>query len=199
MNIRQLGKHLLPSLVLCLPGIALAHSGSDGGAHHIAGFVDGFAHPFTGADHLAAMIAVGIWSAMTARRIWVAPVSFAGLLLIGALMGMAGIALPLVEPMIAASLLVLGLFVAARVRMPAGASALLVGAFSVFHGVAHGTERAAAGHAAAALGGMVLATMLLHVTGLIAGRMLTRADAWWPRLLGGGVALLGAGFLAGVI
>jgi urease accessory protein len=195
----NVGKKLLFALALCAPGLALAHTGNDGGAHHLTGFIEGFAHPLTGLDHLAAMIAVGIWSAMTARRIWVAPISFAALLFVGACAGMAGVVLPAVEPMIAASLLVLGLLVAARVRLPAGAGALLVGVFAVFHGLAHGSELAAAGNAAAALAGMVLCTMVLHTTGLVLGRILTRADAWWPRALGAAVTLLGAAFLGSVI
>ena len=49
-----------------LPLAASAHTGVDGGLHH--GLVAGFMHPLTGADHLAAMVAVGVWSALSARR-----------------------------------------------------------------------------------------------------------------------------------
>jgi 2-vinyl bacteriochlorophyllide hydratase len=42
-------------------------------------------HPFTGLDHLLAMLAVGLWAAQAPRRIWVAPVAFANLMLVGAL------------------------------------------------------------------------------------------------------------------
>jgi len=104
-----------------LPLAASAHTGVDGGLHH--GLVAGFMHPLTGADHLAAMVAVGVWSALSARRAWPdllwAPLAFAGMLLAGALVGLAGLQLPAGEPMIAASLLVLGLLVAARVHLPA--------------------------------------------------------------------------------
>uniref|UniRef100_UPI001ABCC76F HupE/UreJ family protein n=1 Tax=Variovorax paradoxus TaxID=34073 RepID=UPI001ABCC76F len=104
-----------------LPLAASAHTGVDGGLHH--GLVAGFMHPLTGADHLAAMVAVGVWSALSARRAWPdllwAPLAFAGMLLAGALVGLAGLQLPAVEPMIAASLLVLGLLVVTRVHLPA--------------------------------------------------------------------------------
>ncbi|MFT4172646.1 MAG: HupE/UreJ family protein [Rhodocyclaceae bacterium] len=198
MNAHRIGKALLTGLAL-LPTLALAHTGADGGAHHLAGFPEGFAHPFTGIDHLAAMVAVGVWSAMTTRRAWTAPVSFASLLLVGALMGIGGVALPAVEPMIAASLLVLGLLVAARVRMPLSAGAMLVGVFALFHGLAHGTELAGAHSVVGALAGMVLGTALLHICGLAVGRVLMRANVWWPRVLGGGVALLGAGLIGGLV
>src|ERR1700712_4493274 len=103
---------LIAALAL-LPLAASAHTGVDGALHH--GLVSGFMHPLTGADHLAAMVAVGLWGGLAGRRAWPdllwAPLGFAAMLLVGALIGLAGIQLPAVEPMIAASLLVLGLLV----------------------------------------------------------------------------------------
>ena len=183
--------------VLLLPLAASAHTGVDGGMHH--GFVTGFMHPLTGADHLAAMVAVGLWSALAARRgpdlPW-APLAFAGMLLVGALMGLAGVQLPAVEPMIAASLLVLGLLVATRIHLPAAVAAAVVGAFAVFHGVAHGHELAGEQGAALTLAGMVAATVLLHLAGIATGWALRHANAWLPRVAGAAVVALGATLLS---
>ncbi len=180
------------TLAAALPLAAAAHTGADAGHHH-HGFSAGLLHPLTGLDHLAAMLAVGVWSALAARStrelLW-APLAFAAMLLAGALAGLAGATLPGVEPMIAASLLVIGLLVAARLRLPGPAAAVLVGAFAVFHGIAHGTELAGA----AALAGMVLATAVLHAAGIAIGWQL-RARALLPRLAGAGVALFGATLL----
>ncbi len=181
---------------------ALAHPGADAGSHHGLTWLDilaaGFTHPLAGPDHLAAMLAVGLWSALAARGrgMWLAPLAFMGMLLLGALAGMAGLALPGVEPTIAASLLVLGLLVAARRQLPAAAGALLVGGFALFHGLAHGSELAAGGHAAAMLAGMLAATGALHVAGLSLGLAMRRRTAWWPRASGAAVALLGGSLLA---
>ena len=157
--------------------------------------MDGLLHPLNGLDHLAAMLAVGFWSALSARRPWTAPLAFAAMLLAGALLGMAGVALPAVEPMIAASLLVLGLLVALRTQMPAALAAALVGVFAVFHGVAHGTELAGAANLWAPLAGMLIATALLHATGLGLGWAL-RHTAWVSRMAGASVAVLGVSLLA---
>lgn len=173
---------------------ASAHIGTDLGAHAEIGFLDGLRHPFTGLDHLAAMLAVGFWSALSARRLWTTPLAFAAMLLAGALLGLAGIALPAVEPMIAASLLVLGLLVALRTQMPAMLAAALVGGFAVFHGVAHGAELAGAADILAPLSGMLLATLALHATGLGLGLTL-RHTAWVSRMAGAGVAALGVTLL----
>ena len=182
---------LLNTLILiaatALSTSASAHLGTDSGTHHT--LVDGLLHPLTGLDHLAAMLAVGLWSALSAtsaRRIWLAPVAFAGMLLVGALLGLNGLALPAVEPMIAASLLVMGLLVATRLRVPGPVAALLVGAFAAFHGLAHGYELAGEPGAALTLAGMLSATVLLHGTGLAAGWALRHRHVWLARAAGAG-------------
>ncbi|MGE0348761.1 HupE/UreJ family protein [Hydrogenophaga sp.] len=177
-------KHLLPLVLATLSCSAFAHVGGD---HAHGGLLTGFLHPITGLDHLAAMLAVGVWSAMTTKRLWIAPVAFAALLLAGALMAQAGVAFPAIEPMIAASMLVVGLLLAAQVRLPEAAGAVLVGAFALFHGAAHGQELADG----AALAGMVLGTAALHAAGIGIGLGLRRTSHWLPRVAGGVVALMG--------
>ena len=194
MNIMNIRRICLLLLLAATAPLAGAHTGADAAAHH--GFVAGVLHPFTGLDHLAAMLAVGLWSALLCTR-WSqalrAPLSFAGVLLLGALLGAAGLTLPAVEPMIAASLLVLGLLVAARQGLPAPFAMALVAVFALFHGAAHGQELAGAG----ALAGMVLATALLHGAGLALGLVLRTRSVWWPRLAGAATALFGAALLLG--
>jgi urease accessory protein len=183
-------------LVLAVvPSLALAHTGAAPHVHNAGeALAAGFTHPFTGLDHMAAMVALGIWSALATKRIWVAPLAFASALLIGAVIGLAGFALPAIEPMIAASVLVLGLLVATNARLPLAAGALLAAGFAVFHGVAHGAELAGP-QAAWSLIGMVSATALLHVAGLAAGKLLQQRSMWAPRVAGAAVALFGASLL----
>lgn len=187
-------------LIAALPLAAAAHTGADAGLHH--GFMSGFLHPLTGFDHLGAMVAVGLWSALTARRAWPdllwAPLGFALMLLVGALLGLAGVQVPAVEPMIAASLLVLGLLVVTQRRLPALAAAALVGLFAVFHGIAHGQELAGESGAALTLAGMLAATVLLHAAGIAIGWSLRHANRWVPRLAGAAVAIFGVALLGGL-
>ena len=171
---------------------ALAHIGTDVGAHADMGLMDGLWHPLTGLDHLAAMLAVGVWSALTARRLWTTPLAFAAMLLAGALLGLAGMTLPAVEPLIAASLLVLGLMVALRARLPEALAAALVGVFAIFHGLAHGTELAGTAQISAPLLGMLISTVVLHGAGLALGLALHERSAWGTRLAGVSVGLLGS-------
>ena len=183
------------------PLCALAHMGSDGGGHHgwLGALSRAFIHPFTGADHLAAMLALGAWSALTMpglRTAWRAPAAFVALLLAGALAGFSGTWVPGVEPMIAASVLVLGLLVLVQQKLPWGAAATLAGVFAFFHGAAHGFELAGnTGMAATgALLGMALGCATLHIAGMVLSHAVMRRHRWLAGLSGTATAALG-GFM----
>lgn len=184
---------LAAGLIAATPLLAAAH----GDGSHAHGVEEGFTHPFTGLDHLAAMLAVGLWSALTQKgeRMLVAPIVFAVLLLVGAVLGMNGMTVSGVEPMVAVSVLVLGLIAASRWQTHAGIAAVLVGAFAVFHGLAHGAEL----EGAAALGGMVAATALLHAVGLAMGLKLRSLRPDWSRVAGGVIAMLGLGLITRMV
>jgi len=186
---------------LVLPALASAHTG-DGSLHAHSPFVAGLLHPWSGVDHLAAMLAVGAWSALALQRRWLAPAAFVSVFTVGAVAGMAGVILPvigtLVEPMIAASLLILGLLVATRRSLPLAMALGLSGLFAFFHGAAHGQELASLGRtdSGVALLGMVLSTATLHIAGLLAGHYALAPRRRLTVAIGGGVALLGTGLLA---
>lgn len=190
MNTRV--KNSLLVTALLLPMAALAHTGGDPHTH--GGLLAGLTHPLTGADHLAAMLAVGLWSALAVRPVWIAPLAFVLLLTAGAVSGFFGLSVPGVEPMIAASLLVLGLLVATRRGLPLAAAAALAGGFAFFHGAAHGQELG--GDAQwLALAGMVVSTAALHLAGVGLGHWLQARHRLAGTAAGGAVALLGATLL----
>jgi urease accessory protein len=104
--------------------------------------------------------------------------------------------IPGVEIAIALSAIVLGVMVALAARPPLVAAAVLVGAFAIFHGAAHGAELAPGANAVGYCVGFVVATGLLHLTGIAFGLF-----ARWPRgrvavrAAGGAIALAGIVFL----
>jgi urease accessory protein len=132
-------------------------------------FLAGFSHPLFGLDHILAMVAVGLWAAMIGgRAVWIVPTAFVGTMVAGFLLALLDAPLPFVEPGILASVVVLGLLVAAAVNVPAALGAVLVGAFALFHGQAHGGEIGVAA-AAPYLLGFAIATTLLHCAGIALG------------------------------
>jgi urease accessory protein len=195
MSARHMLKPFLVAAFMLVPSAVFAHAGHSGAP----GFMEGFLHPFLGIDHLAVMLAVGIWSAMTARRAWVTPLAFVSLLLVGALLaGFVNFAIPAMEPVIAASLLVIGLLLAARVRLPVATGLGIIGFFALFHGVAHGVELASA-HPAAALSGMALGTAMIHFAGIMVGIFLNRERTTYARVIGSVISLSGVGFLVSAV
>lgn len=195
-------KHLITASVAtaaALPLTALAHVGSDGGGHHtfLDSFTHAIAHPFGGADHLAAMLAVGAWSALAfgkSGKAWAAPAGFVALLVAGCLAGFAGLQIPAIEPMIAASVLVLGLLVMVQQKMAAGAAAGLVGVFAFFHGAAHGYElfEESLAPAAGVIVGMAAGSAILHLAGMAVGHQVMRRFQTLAKVAGGLTAALGA-------
>ena len=188
----------LPLLTLLLPSLAQAHPGLPGHAH---GFNDGLAHPLTGLDHLCAMVAVGIWAWQCGGRMrWQLPLAFVSVMAIGGALGLNGIRVPLAEQGIAASLIVLGIFIAAAVRLPMLASAIVVGFFALFHGYAHGAEMPGSVSSVAYATGFLMATAILHCAGLALGLTAKRFhSARLIRYAGFGIAVCGIIFLRDLI
>jgi len=168
-------------------------------AHHEAGpltsgFEIGFGHPFSGMDHLLAMLAVGLWAAQNKRpALWVLPIAFPLMMAAGAAMGMAGMRLSGMEMGIAGSVAVLGLLIVFAVRMPVWVSASMVSLFAVTHGYAHGLELPSGASALQYGAGFIAATALLHVLGVAAGWFAGDKSARkLVRVAGAGIAATGA-------
>jgi urease accessory protein len=188
MNKRLHGP-LLTGALLLLPLPVLAHTG----AGHLDGFGAGLIHPLGGLDHLLAMVAVGLWAAqMGGKALWRVPGAFVSVMLLGAVLAVAGISVPYVEQGIAVSVLVLGVLIAAAFRLAPLVSALLVGVFALFHGHAHGAEMPLASTAALYSLGFASGTALLHAIGAGGGLWLQRwSSARAVRLTGGAITLVG--------
>ena len=179
---------------LCvLPVLAFAHPG-----HDESGLMAGVAHPLTGMDHLLAMFAVGLWAAQQkggAR--WMLPVTFVGCMLLGGLLGFGGLAVPLLETGIAASVLAFGLLVALAARPPLAIAVVTTGVFGLAHGIAHGLELPDMSSPASYAIGFVAATSVLHATGYALARLTPFAASSLIRVLGIAAAGAGVGLLVG--
>lgn len=159
-------------------------------------FMAGVSHPFFGADHILAMIAVGIWASQISvsqndrKALWIVPSAFVGTMAIGFLMAVYGVELPFVEPAILASVIGLGLLVAMAAKLPTAAAAAIVGVFALFHGHAHGGELGSAGAFQFGIG-LMIATAILHVSGIALGLGIARFGNIAARAAGALTALAG--------
>jgi urease accessory protein len=161
------------------------------------GFLTGVRHPVSGLDHVLAMIAVGLWGAqLGAPAIWLLPVTFPMMMAVGGFLALVGVAVPGVEIGVALSALLLGAMVALEGRPPLAVAAVLVGAFAIFHGHAHGAELPPGQSGLAYSIGFVVATGCLHGIGITIGTIHQwRSGRFVLRFAGVLVALAGAGFV----
>lgn len=164
-------RRLVFAMVLLVPALADAHVG----VGETSGFIHGLTHPLFGLDHVCAMVAVGLWAAqLGGRSLWVVPLTFVSVMVLGGMLGMLGVELPFVEQGIVLSVLMLGVLIAAAVRLPLWVSSGVVGVFALFHGHAHGAEMPVETSGLTYAIGFVLATASLHLSGVAFGAGMRR-------------------------
>ncbi len=183
-------RYLLPALVLT------ALSSSEAWAHFghgaATGFMSGFAHPFSGLDHVLAMTAVGLWAGSLGRRAIIGlPASFLCAMALGFWAALMGAGIPMIELGITASVLGLGLAVMLNLQPSIVLAAGTCGIFGIFHGYAHGAEIAPVVSAIGYGAGFLLASALLIGCGF-GLQSAVRGGPAISRIFGGGVALAGA-------
>lgn len=187
-------RSLLLTTVLLLGTALFATSAYAHHPGHGESFGHGLLHPFTGLDHLLAMVAVGLLAArITEGKRWLLPASFVGFMLVGSLVALAAFTVEMtaVEWVIAASVLVFGIMIFGLPKVPVAITAVIVAGFALFHGYAHVAEMGAAmpiGY----ITGMLLGTAVLHGIGLAAGLALERAgrgSVRYVRFSGAGVVV----------
>jgi urease accessory protein len=183
--------------------VAWSHAASAhvdvGGAN---GFVHGFSHPFSGIDHVLAMVAVGAFAAhLGGKALWLVPLTFISVLAVAGLVATAGINLPVVEIGIGLSVVVLGLVLAFQLSLPIVTAMALVGFFAIFHGYSHGAEMPESAGGFAFGGGFVCATALLHAIGIGLGikHLGSKYSQTLVQVGGSAMALIGVAILAGFV
>lgn len=181
---------MLKAVLLLMLNISLfAHTG----VHEASGFSAGFSHPIGGADHVLAMVAVGLWAAMIGgRATWIVPVGFVSMMSVGAFMGIGGLEVSFVEEAILASVIAMGVLIAFGIKFNVVLSTVIVGVFAFFHGVAHGAEMPLNASGFEYGIGFIIATTILHIVGIAIGIALERfSKRSISQVAGGAIALSG--------
>ena len=172
-------------LLMLASGSALAHPDHGIGS----GFLPGIAHPFSGLDHLLAMLAIGLWAGQgrdAAARMM--PIAALASMAAGGIAAAAGLSVPMLEPMLASSVLFAGLLVLAGFRQHVAAP-VFAGVFACLHGMAHVAEMTG-GSLSGYAGGILLASAVLMGAGFVLSRCTPRA-----RIAAAPISLAGAWML----
>ncbi|ELR63864.1 HupE-UreJ family metal transporter [Photobacterium marinum] len=167
-------KYLLPALFALFSPLALAHPGHIG-SH---GFESGFIHPLTGLDHLSVMLGVGMLAALVGGKAkFRMPLAFVAVMIIGGALGVSGLVVPGVETGIAISVVAMGVMLCSGAHLSEKAILALVMGFALFHGMAHGMEMPMDSQAFWYFSGFVLATAMLHVTGIFLAQLIAACSS----------------------
>jgi urease accessory protein len=192
-----------PAQLAGLTLVALLAAGLPVAAHPghgpASGFAAGMLHPLSGMDHLLAMTAVGLWAGLCGgRRQWLWPAAFVSSMVAGSVIGMSHALTIPVEFVILASVMVLGLATALQLGAPLILGGTLIAVFGMAHGYAHGTEIPHNAHEVNFAAGFTLATVTLHLIGLLAASQFRRLRLdLVARFAGGAIVIAGIGLIAG--
>lgn len=173
----HMDRRLFPALILAFTGLlallAVAH------AEYGASLAAGFAQPLLALGHLLAMLSIGLWSVQIGMaRLWRLPAFFLAGTGFGVAAGFAGLVLPWQEFGLAATVLVLGLFLATALPLPKPAVLAIAAGFGMLHGLARPD-----GIAAADLNWAALGTLLGTATLLAAGAEVALTIGRQPKAL----------------
>lgn len=157
--------------VMLLSGAVSAHTGTGEHTHSLS---SGFAHPFTGLDHMLVMVAVGLYAMRATASPILLPAVFVAFMALGGALGAFGVPVAFAEEGILASVAIMAVLALAAPRMSLVLVAPMVAAFAILHGYAHGAEMAAGEAFLPYAVGFVVATALLHGAGVGIGALLPR-------------------------
>lgn len=185
--------------LLALPAVAHHPLGGQTPETFAQGLLSGIGHPMIGFDHLAFVIAVGIAAALIGRQ-YLGPLAFISATLLGVLAQFAGIALPIAELAIAASIAFLGVIILSGRALSLPATLTTFSIAGIFHGWAYGA--AIIGADSATLGSYLLGLGLVQFAiaasaGIVVNQLwqVVSSTDLRPRLVGAVVAGVGLTFL----
>ncbi|MEX0846098.1 MAG: HupE/UreJ family protein [Balneolaceae bacterium] len=184
--------YLFSFLFLAFPNLVFAH------AHGGHGLSSGMAHPFSGIDHLLAMVAVGIISTQIGgKAIWKLPIAFVAFMVVGGLIAMGGFMIPITELGIAFSVLLFGVFIAFSKKLSLNWAILCIALFAMFHGHAHGEEMPLIASPLLYALGFIVSTTVLHISGVLIGHYASKTELTSEllRYTGAGIGVIGLFFL----
>src|SRR5258706_218136 len=185
MNCKQL---FVFTPALFIAPLVFAHIGP----HSSTSFTAGFSHPFSGLDHLLALLALGLLAGRRGGKLlWLLPATFLTTMLFGGLLALGHLALPLIEPAIATSILILGVSIALARTVPPSALIILPALFALFHGHAHIADMPTSTSPALYILGLLAASALLLLSTTLLDIAARRLPTFIIRFTGAAIATCG--------
>jgi urease accessory protein len=163
------------------------------------GFISGLAHPVIGLDHLAFIVAAGVIAGVAGLGLF-APLAFVAASILGVVYHLQAWDLPAAELVIAASVVLIGLILAARGGLGQAPAIALFAVAGLVHGYAYGESIVGAETTplVAYLAGLAIIQSLIAVgTAWFVMRSSWQGSALQPRMVGAAVFGVGLSALVG--
>lgn len=209
MNLSKIFSSVFASVQNKALAIAFAFSflvfASPASAHHplggrvpsnfFEGFMSGLAHPVIGFDHLAFIVAIGLFAAVKKQGFWI-PLAFVITAAIGTGLHLMSVSLPLVELVVAASVLGFGILLVSKNSPNYLVVAALAAIAGLFHGHAYGEAIFGAESMAlwSYLAGFTMIQLVISGAAFFAGKKVLNGDlAISPNLRSAGLVICGIG------
>ncbi|MGD1919031.1 MAG: HupE/UreJ family protein [Pleurocapsa sp.] len=131
---------MLGASFIIIASPALAHHPSGGKIPNtfVEGFLSGLGHPVIGIDHLVFVIAIGLLAALSKKLGMVIPLAFVVATAVGTGIHLQSVDLPVVELIISASVLAIGIFLAKKKKTNLAILTIISAVAGIFHGYAYG-------------------------------------------------------------
>lgn len=163
-----------------------------GHGSHGSGVMAGVTHPILGLDHLLAIFSMALFAKIQyPEGAWQVIFSFVGVMMVGGLLGISANSFPLEELVIKGSVIVYGLLLVSRARIPIKAYALIGVVIGLFHGHAHGVEMPDSTEPIKYVPGFALGTIIISAFGEFVGRHMAADEVIRARVIGGLIVMGG--------
>lgn len=181
-------------LAVLIPSIAFAHH-----AEFMRNdpFLQGFSMPIHGIDHMLFTVAVGLIAAQIGgRALWSVPLVFTVAILLGGILNVSGIAIPLLQYGVLASLVICAALLSWRTSVSLLLTVGLIGLFAIFQGNAMTTEYNLIYSMPFFIAGCLISSLILLSIGVGLGLLISHLNKSIFRYVG--VMMLAAAIVIGV-
>ena len=147
------------------------------GVHETSGLTAGFLHPLTGIDHIVVAVVCGLWAAHSCRHCALCAAGFLVMLVVGALLGIAGLAVPQLDTLTIVAVVTAGAVMVLSLSMPEVRGYALFGGLALYYGFLHIIGLSGPVNLPAYILGMASSTGLLLALGVVLRQILSARPA----------------------
>jgi urease accessory protein len=169
---------VIPTTLFMLSGMLFAPLvQAHAGMHETSSLTAGFLHPLTGIDHIVVAVVCGLWAAHSCRHCAMCAAGFLMMLVVGALLGIGGLAVPQIDTLTIVAVVTAGAVIVLSLSMPEIRGYALFGGLALYYGFLHIIGLSGPVNLPAYILGMASSTGMLIALGVVLRQILSARPA----------------------